>query len=166
MSDVSQGQGWWLASDGKWYPPQQAPLPPPPGPLAPGSMMQPFRAIQPTGVLGKPRHPWVVVVFTIITLGIYGLYWQYASFQEMNDYSGQGIGGVVGLLLAIFIGIVNIFVLPAEIGNLYFREGIARPVSAVTGFWIFLPIVGWLVWVVKCQRRLNEFWVTHGATVI
>ena len=25
MSDVSQGPGWWLASDGKWYPPQQAP---------------------------------------------------------------------------------------------------------------------------------------------
>ena len=26
MSDVSQGSGWWLASDGKWYPPE----PPPP----------------------------------------------------------------------------------------------------------------------------------------
>jgi hypothetical protein len=25
MSDVSQGPGWWLASDGKWYPPEQAP---------------------------------------------------------------------------------------------------------------------------------------------
>lgn len=25
MSDVSQGPGWWQASDGKWYPPQQAP---------------------------------------------------------------------------------------------------------------------------------------------
>ena len=23
MSDTSQGHGWWLASDGKWYPPQQ-----------------------------------------------------------------------------------------------------------------------------------------------
>ena len=22
MSDTSQGPGWWLASDGKWYPPQ------------------------------------------------------------------------------------------------------------------------------------------------
>jgi hypothetical protein len=22
MSDVSQGQGWWQASDGRWYPPQ------------------------------------------------------------------------------------------------------------------------------------------------
>lgn len=25
MSDTSQGPGWWLASDGKWYPPQPAP---------------------------------------------------------------------------------------------------------------------------------------------
>lgn len=25
MSDVSQGPGWWQASDGKWYPPEQAP---------------------------------------------------------------------------------------------------------------------------------------------
>jgi hypothetical protein len=127
-------------------------------------MVQQFRTVQGTGVLGKPRRPWVVALLTIITLGIYGLYWQYASFQEMNDYSGQGIGGVVGLVLALIFGIVNVFVLPAEIGNLYFREGRTRPVSAVTGFWIFLPIAGWFVWVVKCQRRLNEFWVAHGAT--
>ncbi|MGI9602182.1 MAG: YbjQ family protein [Acidimicrobiales bacterium] len=25
MSDVSQGPGWWQASDGKWYPPETAP---------------------------------------------------------------------------------------------------------------------------------------------
>ena len=25
MSEVSPGPGWWLASDGKWYPPDQAP---------------------------------------------------------------------------------------------------------------------------------------------
>ena len=30
MSDTSQGPGWWLASDGKWYPPEAAPPPPPP----------------------------------------------------------------------------------------------------------------------------------------
>ena len=38
MSDTSQGEGWWQASDGKWYPPQQAEatLPPPP-PSAPGT---------------------------------------------------------------------------------------------------------------------------------
>jgi uncharacterized membrane protein len=31
MSDTSQGPGWWQASDGKWYPPEQAPGGPPPG---------------------------------------------------------------------------------------------------------------------------------------
>jgi hypothetical protein len=25
MSDTSQGEGWWQASDGKWYPPEQSP---------------------------------------------------------------------------------------------------------------------------------------------
>lgn len=27
MSDQSQGPGWWQASDGKWYPPEQSPAP-------------------------------------------------------------------------------------------------------------------------------------------
>lgn len=33
MSDVSQGPGWWQASDGKWYAPEERTdsLPPPPG---------------------------------------------------------------------------------------------------------------------------------------
>ena len=37
MSDTSQGPGWWQASDGKWYPPEQAPGGPAPG----GGGMQP-----------------------------------------------------------------------------------------------------------------------------
>ena len=36
MSDVSQGPGWWLASDGKWYSPEQTPgYAAPVGPAAP-----------------------------------------------------------------------------------------------------------------------------------
>ncbi|MFL6204691.1 MAG: hypothetical protein ACJ739_05020 [Acidimicrobiales bacterium] len=46
MSDQSQGPGWWLASDGRWYPPDQAPAvpapemwaTPPPGPPPPSGM--------------------------------------------------------------------------------------------------------------------------------
>ena len=41
MSDTSQGPGWWLASDGRWYPPEAVPGPLPQAsetqsPLAPG----------------------------------------------------------------------------------------------------------------------------------
>jgi hypothetical protein len=34
MSDQSQGPGWWQASDGKWYPPEQAPPPTQPEPAS------------------------------------------------------------------------------------------------------------------------------------
>lgn len=35
MSDTQQGPEWWLASDGKWYPPQQATAAAPIQPAAP-----------------------------------------------------------------------------------------------------------------------------------
>ncbi|MCB0977099.1 MAG: RDD family protein [Acidimicrobiales bacterium] len=35
MSDFQQGPGWWQASDGKWYPPEQAPGAAPTQPTAP-----------------------------------------------------------------------------------------------------------------------------------
>lgn len=48
MSDQSGGPGWWLASDGRWYPP----APVPPVPQAP---------VQPPAVSAKgPRYDAVV----------------------------------------------------------------------------------------------------------
>jgi hypothetical protein len=35
VSDQSQGPGWWLASDGRWYPPTSQPATAPPPPPAP-----------------------------------------------------------------------------------------------------------------------------------
>ncbi len=73
MSDQSQGPGWWQASDGKWYPPEQAPgaqptTPPAgapqPGAPAPGQQpggfgQQPGGYAQPVG--GAPGGPTVSV---------------------------------------------------------------------------------------------------------
>jgi hypothetical protein len=100
----------------------------------------------------------MVILLSIVTLGIYGLYWQYASFQEMKDYSNEGIGGIVGLILALCIGIVNWFLLPAEVGNLYARAGRTKPVSGVWGFWLLLPIIGAIIWIFKVQGALNDYW--------
>jgi hypothetical protein len=114
--------------------------------------------------LGKIRNSVTVILLTIVTIGIYGLVWQYKTFQEMKDYSGQGIGGGIGLLLAIVFSIANVFIMPNEVGNLYAAEGQPKPVSAVTGFWVFIPLAGYIIWVVKTQGALNRFWAAHGAT--
>jgi hypothetical protein len=109
-------------------------------------------------VMGKERSALSVILLTFVTLGIYGLYWQYATFKEMKEHSGQGIGGGIGLLLAIFLSIVNCFLMPSEVEGLYQRTGRSSGISAMTGFWILLPIIGWIVWLVKTQGRLNEYW--------
>ena len=110
------------------------------------------------GPVGKVRSPWAIIGLSIITLGIYGLYWQYATFKEMKDHSGNGIGGGLGLVIAIFIGVVNLFIMPSEIANLYKGRGQEPPVSAVTGLWILLPILGGFIWLFKVQGRLNDYW--------
>ncbi len=116
-----------------------------------------------TGTTGTIRNPWVVIGLSIITLGIYALYWQYATFKEMKEYAGKGIGGALGLLFAILLGIINVFMMPAEVGDLYTTDGQQPPVSGLTGFWILLPFIGGFIWIIKTQGRLNDFWEAHAA---
>ena len=130
-----------------------APPPAPPAPLGSSGWGPP----------GKIRNWGVVAILTIITCGIYGLFWQYYVFEENKRHSGDGVGGVVGVILAIFIGIVNIFLLPAEEGNIYAKANLEKPVSGVTGFWVLIPIVGWFIWLYKVQTAINTRWEQMGA---
>jgi hypothetical protein len=121
--------------------------PPPPAAAAPG-----------WGPKGKVRSPVAVIIFSIITLGIYFLFWTYFIFKENKDYSGDGLGGVIGLVIGILIGIVNWFVIPSEIGNIYAKQGKEKPVRGVTGFWNLIPLIGFIIWVVKVQGAMNRLY--------
>lgn len=58
MSDVQQGPGWWLASDGRWYPPESRPQPLPPPPVAsPPGGAGPTPVYQPYGAPAAPTQP-------------------------------------------------------------------------------------------------------------
>lgn len=116
------------------------------------------------GPAGRPRGVAFVIIISIITLGIYFLYWLYKTGEETKRYSGDGLGGVLWLVIGLLIGIVMWFVTPSEVGKLYSREGQHQPVSGVTGFWMLLPLIGFIIWVVKVQGALNRFWESKGAT--
>jgi hypothetical protein len=132
-----------------------APVPPQP---APPPASQPAPAPGRWGPVGKVRNPWFVAFISIITLGIYWLYWNYQVFREMKEHSGEGVGPVVGLILAIFVSVVNAFLIPHEVGNIYTKAGQERPVSWATAFWNLIPLVGWFIWVFKVQGALNRRW--------
>ncbi|HXV56273.1 MAG TPA: DUF4234 domain-containing protein [Gaiellaceae bacterium] len=120
-----------------------------------------------TGPLGRPRGVAFVIVLTIVTLGIYYLYWVFMTQEEVKRHSGEGVGGWLGVVISLVIGIVTPFLVPHEIGKMHEKDGRASPVSAATGLWVipgFLIIVGPFVWFVKVQRSLNRYWESKGAT--
>jgi hypothetical protein len=115
--------------------------------------------------VGEVRGPAFVIVLSIITLGIYFIYWHYKTGEEIKRYSGEGLGGVLWLVIGLVAGFVMWFVAPSEVGNnLYKKDGQTPPVSGTTGFWMLLPLVGFIVWVVKVQGALNRFWESKGAS--
>jgi uncharacterized protein DUF4234 len=124
----------------------------------------PLAATSAKGELGQPRGVVFVILLTIFTLGIYHLYWTYKSFEELKRHTGEGIGGVLGLVIALVFNPVNWFVLPSEIGKMYRSDGRAAPMTGWTGLWILLPLIGFFVWTAKVQGALNRYWKSQGAT--
>ena len=133
----------------------QASFAPPAGTPAPG------------GQVGKVRSTGLAILLCIVTFGIYAVYWFFAVHSEMKRHSGQGLGGGLALVLSIFVGIVMPFVTSNEVGSLRRAAGQDQKVSAVTGLWSFpgsLIIVGPLVWFIKTNGALNDYWVSQGAS--
>ncbi len=132
---------------------------PPPPPVAPAyGTPAPLGA----GPVGKIRGTGVSILLAIVTLGIYQLVWWFKTANERKLYSGNGLGGGVTLLIAILLAPVMIFLGAAEVGNLQAQYGQPKTVSGVTGLWILLPLVGGIVWFVKVNGAINEFWKSQG----
>jgi hypothetical protein len=146
-------------------PAEPAPLPPAPPPPPAGYPAQSGYGVAPygPGPIGKVRSTGLSIFLFIITIGIYGWFWYYGVHTEMKNHRGQGLGGGIALILAIFVGIVMPFLTSDEVGKLYEARGQAQPVTAITGLWILLPIIGGFIWFVKTNRALNDYWKSLGA---
>jgi Domain of unknown function (DUF4234) len=56
-----------------------------------------------SGPTGQPRGIGFGILIFIVTIGIYGLYWVYKTHEELKVHTGEGIGGVLGLVIYILI---------------------------------------------------------------
>src|SRR3954452_7668740 len=127
------------------------PMPPPPS----------WHAGPPSGPAGKVRGTGMVILLSVVTLGIYALVYYFSTHEEIRRHSGEGIGGVLALVIAVFLGVLSPFLLSKEVGDLYERQGRRAPVTAVTGLWVFpgfLILIGPFIWLFRTNGALNDYW--------
>ena len=61
--------------------------------------------------VGKPRSPWLVILLTVVTFGIWTIIWSYQNGEELKRHTGTGLGGVAYLLITLFISPVTMFLM-------------------------------------------------------
>jgi hypothetical protein len=113
------------------------------------------------GPHGKRRGIGLGFLLFIVTLGFYGWYWAFKTHDELKQHTGEGLGGVIGLVIWILISPVSAFVIPSEVGKMYGRAGQRPPLTGWTGLWLFpgaLLVIPAIVWFVKVQGALNRYW--------
>jgi hypothetical protein len=128
------------------------------------------------GATAKIRNPWLVLLFTVITLGIYHLFWYYFINREMSDYGeahNTDIGMSPGMsVVAITIG--GFIIIPPFVS--IFRTGkrmrLTRRVAEISGgsaglyfLLSIIPIVN-LFSSVYMQSELNAVWRTLPASPV
>jgi hypothetical protein len=133
-------------------------------------MAAPEVQIQGTSSTAKIREPWKVAVFTIITLGIYGIVWYYKVNREMADL-GKATGKTEELgdnpttsVLAVTLGaliivpaIISLIHTHKRITNLQKHTGGGEPVNGwlvLVMFLVGLSLIAYAYW----QSGLNKAW--------
>ena len=114
-----------------------------------------------TKPLGQPRGVGFGILMFIVTLHLYSWYWVFKTEEEIRQHTGEGLGGVLGLVIWILLSPVMAFVIPSEVGNMYKKDGWEPRVTGWTGLWLFpfgFLIIPAIIWFVKVQEALNRYW--------
>jgi Domain of unknown function (DUF4234) len=121
-------------------------------------------AYEQRGPVGNRRSIGLSILWAVLTIGIYTFIWTYKTQEEVKRYSGNGVGGVIGLVIYILLSPVTFFIVPSEVRYMYEDlDGERSPVRGIYGLWFFLPLIGHIVWFVQVQGALNRYWQSKGA---
>lgn len=117
------------------------------------------------GTTVKIRNPFLVFVWSLVTIGIYYLVWYYKINRELRDAGGADVSPIVSLV-AVTIGWI-VIVPPfvswyrtfVRITDAQRRAGVTSEASPILGFILYVIAVMFVpVEVIYAQDELNKVW--------
>ena len=80
----------------------------------------------PLDISGVYYNKGLTILLIIVTCGIWGIFWTYRTQEDLKKYNGDGLGGVLGIVIYLLLSVVLMFTIPNEVKNMYERDGRAR----------------------------------------
>jgi hypothetical protein len=106
----------------------------------------------------------MVILLSIVTCGVWTIVWSYQNGKELQDHARDGLGGIAYLFITLLVSPVTMFLMASEVEQLYRRDGKEPPITTIWGLWFLLPIIGNLIWYVRIQNAINDYWTAKGDT--
>ena len=113
--------------------------------------------------VGKTRGPWIVWLLSLVTFGIYFLYWYYKVNDEVREYDGSIEVSPGIALLSQFIPIANIVSAVKCAGRIARAQSTAGAPGRCSGLLGFVLLFVAGTWVVYYQSQLNQVWAQYGS---
>jgi hypothetical protein len=118
----------------------------------------------PDGPIGTPRSVGLTILVTVVTFGFWTWIWSYWNGEELKTYRRDGVGGVAFMLFTIFFVPITMFLMASEVEKMYTDAGEEPRITALWGLWFLLPLIGNIIWYVRIQNAINEFWQARGGS--
>jgi uncharacterized membrane protein len=65
-------------------------------------------------------------------------------------------------LFTIFFVPITMFLMASEVEQMYKDAGEQPRITTLWGLWFLLPLIGGIIWYVRIQNAINEFWQARG----
>ena len=119
------------------------------------------------GPKGTVRSPIMVIVYSMLTCNIYGIWWFYTILTELKNYTqDEEINPTTQIILMLVLSCIWMFILPYKIGKWIVKAqklaGLPEEDKSTT--WLILSLLCLNVFVTyMIQSELNKIWEAGGA---
>jgi len=118
------------------------------------------------GPKGIVRNPIMVIVYSMITCNIYGIWWYYTVLTELKNFTqDEEINPTTNVILLLVLGCVWMFILPYKMGKWIAKAqrmaGLPEEDKSTT--WLIMSLLCLSIFVTyMIQGELNKIWEAGG----
>ena len=111
--------------------------------------------------IGIKRPPINVILLALVTCGIYGIYWNYTTANEINSALGRdAVNPVLAIVGSLCFPVFWLYLKAVDPAMQEINTEVGKPAESRFLMWLLLSLVGigMYLYIYQVQTDLNDLW--------